>query len=290
VKIIIPMAGTGDRFRKAGYKEPKPLIKVNNKMLIEYILDMFSGEDEIVFICNDKHLEETNIEEVLKNLRPDCSILSMPVHKYGPVYTVQKAYDLIDDDEEVIISYCDNPHLWDRENFKRHITNYRLDGCILSHTGFHPHTLNNTKMAFMKEKGDNTVPEWGYGMSKVGLVAEIKEKECYTDDPMNEHASTGTYYFRKGSYVKKYCDMAIEKNLNYNGEFFVTLTYNLLIKDGLRVGYFDTPFATVMGTPEEVANFEAWANILTKGQVSNEQDLLSCYRYWKEYHKWQEKI
>ena len=57
-----------------------------------------SGEDEIVFICNDKHLEETNMRDVLKKLRPDCSIISMPVHKYGPVYTVQRAYDFIDDD------------------------------------------------------------------------------------------------------------------------------------------------------------------------------------------------
>ena len=49
----------------------------------------------------------------------------------------------------------------------------------------------------------------------------------------------------------------------------MTLVYNLLIKDGLKVGYYDTPFATVMGTPEEVKNFEAWANILTKGQIAN---------------------
>ena len=290
MNVVIPMAGVGDRFLKVGYTAPKPLIKVNGKMIIEYILDMFSGEDEIVFICNDKHLEETNMREVLTALKPDCSIVSMPVHKYGPVYTVQVAYDYINDDEEVIVSYCDNPYLWNREDFNKYVYNKKLDGCVLSHTGFHPHTLNNTKMAFIKEKGDNTMPRWGYGMSKVGLVEEIKEKECYTDDPMNEHASTGTYYFRKGSYVKKYFDMMIEENINYNGEYFVTLAYNLLIRDGLRVGYYDTPFATVMGTPEEVETFEAWANILNKGQVSNEQDLLSCYRYWKAYHEWETRL
>ena len=276
MKIVIPMAGAGDRFRKVGYSAHKPLIKVNGKMMIEYILDMFSGGDKIVFICNHQHLEETNMEEILKTLRPNCSVLSMPAHKYGPVYTVQRAYDYIQDDEEVIVSYCDSPYLWDREDFHSHIYKKRLDGCILSHTGFHPHTLNKTKMAFMKEKDDN---------GTAGLVAEIQEKACYTNDPMNEHASSGAYYFKKGSYVKKYFDMTMKENINYNGEYFVTLAYNLLIKDGLRVGYYDTPFSIVMGTPEEVENFEAWAHILTKGQVSNEQDLLSCYRYWKAYHK-----
>jgi NDP-sugar pyrophosphorylase family protein len=271
MKIIIPMAGIGSRFMTAGYTDPKPLIEVNGKMIIEYILDMFNEQDELVFICNQKHLEETNIENVLKRLAPRSTIVSMPMHKLGPVYTVQKVYDLIEDDEEVIVSYCDNPYIWNREEFEAHVRHNNLDGCVLSHTGFHPHTLNNTKMAFMKDQD--------------GIVTEIKEKECYTDNPMNEHASTGTYYFKKGSYIKKYFDLTMEKNINYNGEYYVTLVYNLLIQDGLKVGYYDTPFATVMGTPEEVENFEAWASILTKGQIKSEKDLLKCYNYWTDYHR-----
>jgi len=271
MKIIIPMAGIGSRFMSAGYEDPKPLIKVNGKMIIEYILDMFNEQDKIVFICNQKHLEETNIESILKTLAPQSTVVSMPMHKLGPVYTVQQVYDLIEDEEEVIVSYCDNPYIWNREEFDTHVRNNNLDGCVLSHIGFHPHTLNNTKMAFMKEQE--------------GLVTEIKEKECYTDNPMNEHASTGTYYFKKGSYIKKYFDLTMEKNINYNGEYYVTLVYNLLIQDGLKVGYYDTPFATVMGTPEEVENFEAWASILTKGQIKSEKDLLKCYNYWADYHR-----
>ena len=126
-------------------------------------------------------------------------------------------------------------------------------------------------MAFMKTEGE--------------LVAEIKEKECYTDDPMSEHASTGTYYFRRGSLIKKYFDEAMDKNIQYNGEYYVTLVYNLLIADGLRVGFYDTPFATVMGTPEEVENIEAWNSIVNKGQVKNEEDLVKCYNYWKDYYE-----
>ena len=126
-------------------------------------------------------------------------------------------------------------------------------------------------MAFMKTEGE--------------LVVEIKEKECYTDDPMSEHASTGTYYFRRGSLIKKYFDEAMDKNIQYNGEYYVTLVYNLLIADGLRVGFYDTPFATVMGTPEEVENIEAWNSIVNKGQVKNEEDLVKCYNYWKDYYE-----
>ena len=263
------MAGTGNRFVEAGYSDPKPLIKVNGKMIIEYILDMFYEKD-IIFICNDKHLSNTNISKVLKKLKPECQIVSTPNHKLGPVYTVKQAYDYINDDEEIIVSYCDNPYIWDRKDFNSYVKKNKLNGCILSHSGFHPHSLAKTKMAFIKEFN--------------GKVEAIKEKECYTDNPMNEHASTGTYYFSKGSYVKKYFDLALKNNLTYSGEYYVTLVYNLLIADGLKVGYYDTPFATVMGTPEEVENFNSWANIINKGQVKNEDELLKCYRYWKDYY------
>ena len=271
MKIIIPMAGTGNRFVQCGYTAPKPLIKVNGKYIIEYILDMFDHNDEFVFICNDLHLKTTNMSDILLALRPNSKVVSMPQHKFGPVYTVQQIYDLIDDEEEVIVSYCDNPHLWDRRDFEEKMKKNNFDGCVLTHTGFHPHTLSDTKMAFVKEQG--------------GVITEIKEKECYTDNPMNEHASTGVYYFKRGKDIKKYFDLAISENIQYNGEYYVTLVYNLLIRDGLKIGYYDTPFVTVLGTPKEVENFVGWTNILNGGQVKTENDLLNCYRYWKEYYE-----
>lgn len=272
MKIVIPMAGTGNRFVEKGYLAPKPLIEVNGKMIIDYILDMFDREnDEFVFVCNDRHIEITDMKRVVLSLVKNAKIVSMPQHKFGPVYTVQKVYDLIEDDEEVIVSYCDNPHLWDRQNFERTMRENNFDGCVLTHTGFHPHTLARTKMAFVK--GQNNILE------------EIKEKACYTDDPIQEHASTGVYYFRKGSYIKRYFDQAVKENVNYNGEFYVTLVYNLLVRDGLKVGYYDTPFVTVFGTPEEVENFEAWATIINGGQVKEASQAAACYNYWKRYHK-----
>jgi len=271
MKIIIPMAGSGNRFIEKGYKEPKPLIKVGGKLIIEHILSMFSDEDDIIFICNDTHIKHTNMKDVLLTLKPNSKIISIPQHKLGPVHTVKYVYDLIDDDDEVMVCYCDNPYIWDRNDFITYVGKTDLDGCVLTHIGFHPHTLSDTKMAFLKISND-------------GLMEEIKEKECYTDDPMNEHASTGAYYFKKGSYIKHYFDKMVEDGLSYNGEYYVTLVYNLLVSDGLKVGYYDTKFATVMGTPEEVVNLEAWKTIIEHNQVKTEVDLINCYKYWKSYY------
>jgi NDP-sugar pyrophosphorylase family protein len=273
MKIIIPMAGTGDRFVMKNYIDPKPLIEVNGKRIISYIYEMFDKNDEFVFICNETHLKTTKMREIIKTMVPNSEIISIPNHKKGPIFTILDTDidSIIKDDEEVIVCYCDNPYIWDYEYFKQWVKNNNSDGCILSHVGFHPHRLSSTYMAYMKETDL--------------VVSEIKEKEPYTNNHMEEHASTGTYYFKKGSYIKKYFKQLIDLNINYNGEYYVTLVYNLLIKDGLLITCFPTDYVTVFGTPEEVENFEAWQSLLNSTQIKNESDIIKCYNYWKLYNE-----
>tara|TARA_R110002126_G_scaffold30962_4_gene100350 strand:+ start:6535 stop:7356 length:822 start_codon:yes stop_codon:yes gene_type:complete len=269
MNVLLPMAGTGNRFVVKGYDDPKPLIKANGKPIIEYITGMFSTEDKIIFICNEDHINNTDMKQILQELHTNSQIDVVAPHKLGPIYTIMNSLDQIHDDEPVIISYCDNPLVWDYTHFKEYVTEHNLDGCILTHSGFHPHTLNNTKMAFLKVDGIH--------------MTEIKEKECYTDNPMSEHASTGVYYFKSGSILKKYCKLAIENELTYNGEYYVTLMYNLLVKDDLKVGWYDTDYALVFGTPEELESFHSWVNIISAGQIQDPTDLTKCYDYWKSY-------
>lgn len=272
MNIIIPMAGSGERFVKAGYTDPKPLIKVGGRMIIEYVLDMFDKEnDNFLFICNKDHIEKTTMWYDLKKLVDYCEIMIIPPHKLGPVYTILEVAHLIPAEEPCIIAYCDNPVTWDYVNFKLTMRENPIDGCIVSHTGFHPHTLSSTLFAYSKT-------------DKVGWVSEIKEKACYTNNRFTEHASSGIYYFRYGHLVKKYFKQAINGNLNYKGEYYVTLVYNLLIKDGLRVFSYLNDKVLAFGTPKEVQNYEAWKTIIEGGQVHNEEEAKLCYNYWNGTH------
>lgn len=275
MKIIIPMAGTGARFIAEGYADPKPLIPlVDGRRIIEHVLDMFQEpDDDIVFVCNRDHLRDTKMRKVILDLSPHAQIVPIDAHKKGPVFTTVPAFPLIEQNEEVIISYCDGTMPLPRKKLLEHVHGNKLDGCLITHTGFHPHTLSlTTKMAFLKEEN--------------GLVSEIQEKASYTNDPASEHASSGVYYFARGEYVLKYFNEQLAVGDSFNGEFYITLVYNLMIRDGLRVGHFDTDHVAILGTPDEVRNFEAWATILRGSQIRNEEDLLHCYRYWKGYkHK-----
>ena len=51
MQIVIPMSGFGKRFKIAGYTIPKPLIEINDKPIIQYVVEMFPGETNFIFIC-----------------------------------------------------------------------------------------------------------------------------------------------------------------------------------------------------------------------------------------------
>ena len=56
MQVVIPMSGFGERFRRAGYAVPKPLIEVDGKPVIEHVVELFPGAEDIVFVCNRDHL------------------------------------------------------------------------------------------------------------------------------------------------------------------------------------------------------------------------------------------
>lgn len=251
MKIIIPMSGMSSRFTSAGYTIPKYLIEVDGKKVIEHIVNLYPKNSEFVFIINNKHENETNIVNILENLVDKKTIVSIPKHKKGPVFSVSKFDYLIDDDEQVIINYCDFSMYWDYQNFKEFVDATECDGCVVCYTGFHPHMLGSDNYAFCKTNEKN------------GIV-EIREKQPFTDDKMSEFASTGTYYFKKGSYVKKYFKQLMDEDLNINGEYYVSLVYNLLIRDGLYTQVYEIPHMLQWGTPFDLDVYNSWSNYYRK--------------------------
>ncbi len=241
MKIVIPMSGMGNRFVKAGYTTPKPLIEIEGIPVIEHIVTMFPGETDFVFICNSMHLEETDMRSVLQKIAPQGKIVEIPPHKKGPVYAVTLIEDLINDNEEVIVNYCDFSCYWDYHDFLNHTRSRNADGAVPAYKGFHPHMLGTTNYAFMRDD-----KQW---------MIETKEKEPFTDNRMEEYASMGTYYFKKGAYVKKYFKELMDENINLNGEFYVSLVYNLLVNDGLTVSIYDVQHMLQWGTPQDVEEY-----------------------------------
>ena len=262
--IIIPMSGIGKRFIDTGYNLPKFLIEVENKPVIEHIINLFPNETKFTFICNDEHLKNTNITNILKKIKKDCNIFEVSVNnRKGPVDAVLQASKLIEDDEEIIISYCDYGTKWDYNEFKNIIKNKNVDGAIACYRGFHPHMLGTDNYAFVKEK-DN-------------YMIEIQEKKPFTDNKMNEYASNGTYYFKSGFIVKKYFKKLIDLNQSINNEFYVSMVYNLMKLDNLNILIFEIEKMLQWGTPKDLQEYLTWSDYFLKRDLNFNKKFIDKY-------------
>ncbi len=259
MQIIIPMTGYGSRFAVAGYRDLKPFIKVMGKPMIEWIVTrMFPGESNFLFVCRKEHLDTIpKMGEYLLGLCHTADIFAIEKwEKRGPVYDVMKAGEMIDDQDEAIINYCDFYMSWDWGAFKKEVRERNCEGCIPCYTGFHPHLLpeKNLYASCLTDKEDNLV--------------EIREKYSFEKDKTKARHSPGTYYFRSGALMKKYCSRLIERNITFKGEYYASLPYNLMVEDGLRVwAPADVEYFCQWGTPEDLREFEYWTERIRENSV-----------------------
>ena len=247
-QLIIPMSGFGNRFVKAGYKIPKFLIEVENKPVLSHILDAFPKLKRVIFICNEEDLgnKTLDLKNKLLSIKGNAIILSVKPHKKGPVFSLLQINEEIDPNLKTIVNYCDFGWSWNFSLFEKHIIDTNCDGCLVSYKGFHPHMTRNTN--------------YGYSKTNKLDVIDIREKESFTDNPMNEYASSGTYYFKSGILMKKYLNQTIENNLETNGEYYVSMSFLPMIKDKLKVNIFEIDNFLQWGTPADLEEYIWYSN------------------------------
>lgn len=243
MQIVIPMSGFGERFRRAGYTVPKPLIVVEGKPIIAHVVDMFPGEHDVIFVCSQEHLEDPGLRmrEVLRDVCPAGRVFGIAPHKFGPVHAVRQIEQHLDPDVPVVVNYCDFTCYWDWGDFKSFVAATACDGAIPAYRGFHPHSLGSTNYAYMREAD--------------GWVLDIQEKQPYTASRMQEYASSGTYYFRTARLMSMAFSAMVEKDLQLGGEFYVSLAYKPMLEQGLGVAVYPLQHFMQWGTPEDVAEY-----------------------------------
>ena len=249
MQIVIPMSGFGERFRQAGYTVPKPLIEVDGNPIIQYIVEMFSDEDDFIFICNEDHLNNSayRMKSILKSICPSGEIVSIPPHKLGPVYAVMQAIDSIDLSHQTVVNYCDFTCYWDYSHFQKYVKDMDADGVIPSYRGFHPHTLWSNYYAYVKEQDSR--------------VSNIQEKQPFTDNPRQEFASSGTYYFKTGALMQEYFQRCIDEQLLVSDEYYVSMVYKPMMQDNLKVYVYELQHFMQWGTPDDLNEYRYWSDV-----------------------------
>lgn len=252
--VVIPMAGTGRRFREAGFDLPKPLIPVGGRPMIERLLGAFPDDWPKTFVANEDDLGRTGLADELVRLAPSARVIGIPVHREGPVRTLlaglEVAPDLFPENAPVLVNYCDFGFRWDPDAFAAWTERTRCDGAILCYSGFHPEYLRPTMYAYCRVEGDR--------------VLEVREKGHFTPDRTREPASSGSYWFRTGALARDALARYDASGPKIGGEGYVSLIFNTLIADGRDVRSYPIPWFLQWGTPQDLADHEAWARAFAR--------------------------
>ena len=235
--ILIPMAGAGSRFTQAGYTFPKPLIEINNKPMIQVVVDNLNIKATFVYVVQKEHYEKYNLNYVLNLITPGCKIIQTEGITEGAACTTLLAKEYINNENHLIIANSDQFIEWDSNRFFYSVENDNIDGHILTFTSTHP------KWSFVKENSE-------------GYITEVAEKK-----PISDIATVGIYCWNKGSDYVKYAEQMISKNIRVNNEFYVAPVYNEAILDGKKIKKFNISKMWGLGTPEDLKLFLEKYNI-----------------------------
>ncbi len=251
-QLIIPMSGIGKRFQDFGYEEPKFLINVLGKPIINHVLDMFPKIDDIIFIVNRNHCSDPkyNLEKHLKKIAPNSRIHIIDEHKKGPGWAIIQAKNLIDLQRPVIVNYCDFNSIFDYDKLEQELSS-GIDGLILTYDGFHPHMIRSQQFAYIKKNHEDH-------------VIEIQEKKPFTNNPKEEEASTGTYGFKSGKILLDAIEDQIRFNDSLNGEYYISLTYKSMLRKELKIKTLKVNYFMQWGTPQDLRDFNYWADIFNR--------------------------
>ena len=252
MQVVVPMSGFGERFRRAGYAIPKPLIQIEGKPIISHVVDLFDSDSKFFFVVNSDHLEDEalGLGKTLKAIAPDCQIISIAPHRLGPVHACLQAIPYLDVNEAVFVNYSDFSCLWDFGDFLADARERDLEGSVPAYRGFHPHSGGSTNYAYIREENF--------------FLKEIREKEPFTANKMREFASTGGYYFLSAALMLHYFEQLVAEGFSVNGEFFVSSAVELMARDDLNVGVYEIQHFMQWGTPEDLEEYSYWSELFRK--------------------------
>lgn len=227
--IVITMAGHSSRFFKAGYKQPKYMLKLNGKSIFEWsiysFVKYFQTEDFTFIIKRDEEIKKF-IEGEIESLGIlNYSIVELNNNTRGQAETAYLALKGKVQDFPIIIFNIDTIRYgYVKPDFINNCDGY-LE--VFYDEGEH--------WSFIESGADN-------------LVLRTTEKI-----KISNLCSDGLYYFKSQKLFCKIFEEALEANDLVGNEFYVAPLYNKLIEKGGKVMFHEVSVNCLdfAGTPSE---------------------------------------
>ena len=231
ITCILPMAGAGSRFTRAGQPLPKYAIPARGRPLLAWALDSLPLAliSRLVLVAQRDAVAQV---DPLALLAPELArrvteLVLLDGLTGGQADTVLAARAHIDE-RGLLVYNCDTHFHAPTLHARLADPVARADGVLGSFAGAGTH--------------------WSFArVDAQGTVLETAEKRRISD-----HCLTGLYHFSRGSDFLLACDQPVQEA----GERYVAPIYNALIRAGRRFVLDPVARFEPLGTPAELAAFE----------------------------------
>lgn len=229
VHLIMPMAGSGSRFKNKGFEYPKPLIEIQSNPFFYWAtrsIEKYVSLCDIIFVVLQEHINKYNIDEVIKRYYPDAIIHIIPKVLNGAVLTCLEAVKEVEDNKPIIFNDCD--HMFKSNEFNKFCSRGEFS------------TIDAALLTFKSNE------------DKYGYVQLNKDRKvCATAEKIaiSEYAICGAYYFKNAEiFVRAAQDYL--RMCDYQ-EFYMSAVYNVMVSEKNSIVIFDTDYHLPFGIPEE---------------------------------------
>lgn len=261
LNIVIPMAGEGSRFKKAGYTVPKPFIPIGGVPMIRHVIRNVTPVESHKFILIARHEHREYLDKVIKTIPSPVEIVWLSEPTEGAACTVLKASQHFEKFSPLLIVNSDQLVRW---NEGRKVTkvnhNSSPEGLFFKEQNDVQDLINDCRQkgascSIATFNADN--PKWSYARVErnqfgVEIVKEVAEKKV-----ISNQATVGVYYWGSATWFVNCAEEMIENNERVNNEFYVCPVFNVHIRRTVFSPIITYPVAEMigLGTPEDFEHY-----------------------------------
>jgi NDP-sugar pyrophosphorylase family protein len=269
---LIPLAGRGSRFSDIGISLPKPLIPVSGKPMIQKAVEDLPPCTKWVFIVLQEHVERYSIDDVIRTVCPDATIITTPEVTNGQASTCMLAESVIEDGEEVFIGATDVGIYCDYLKLKK--VSMTADCVIPSITEHECLKKNPNQFGWLILEEDQIT------------VKSVSVKKAISDRPYFDHSQTGFFYFKTFKTFKESYSLMVKEKFLVNGEYYLDSLPIFLNKLNRKTISFPIDLYPNWGTPEDLNDYlliEHYCKFGGKNSLS--KDYTNRIKLWEQYFK-----
>ena len=249
-RILIPMAGAGQRFADAGYTVHKPAIMT---------VDRATGQEKPMVVCATKDLpgvaadgsnviyvdrnfhQTDGVEDAIRAWYPQAAFITVDHLTEGQACTCMLAEPYMDPEQPLLIAGCDNGMDIDRDAFDA--LTKECDCIVFTYRHNEAVLANPNAYGWMIADAD-------------GNITGTSIKKAISDSPMEDPAVVATFWFRRAAVFIEATKKMIAENDRINGEFYVDQTVKHVLDLGYRAKIFDIDRYVGWGTPADYEGYQ----------------------------------